>query len=69
MQMIAHGPADATVIPSSLASLKSRMAYISGAGLPRLSWKKAVGWVHTHHPFNALLEYVRDHPGEQVPER
>ena len=29
--------ADATVTPSSLTSLKSRMAYLSGAGLPRLS--------------------------------
>jgi len=26
--------------PSSLASLKSRMVYLSGAGLPRLSWNK-----------------------------
>jgi len=26
--------------PSSLASLKSRMVYFSGAGIPRLSWKK-----------------------------
>jgi len=26
--------------PSSLASLKSRMVYLSGAGIPRLSWKK-----------------------------
>jgi len=27
--------------------------------------------VHTHtlNRFTALLEYVRDHPGEQVPER
>jgi len=24
---------------------------------------------HTHNHFTALLEYVRDHPGEQVPER
>jgi len=23
----------------------------------------------THNHFTALLEYVRDHPGEQVPER
>jgi len=23
---------------------------------------------HTHNRFTALLEYVRDHPGEQVPE-
>jgi len=24
---------------------------------------------HTHNLFTALLEFVRDHPGEQVPER
>jgi len=40
VQMIAYGPADATATPSSLASVKSRMVYLSGAGLPRLSWKK-----------------------------
>ena len=33
----ANGPADATAIPLSLASLKSRMVYLTGAGLPRLS--------------------------------
>ena len=38
----AYGPADATATPSSLASLKSRMVYLSGADLARLSWKKAV---------------------------
>jgi len=36
----AYGPADATVTPSSLAPVKSRMVYFSSAGLPRLSWKK-----------------------------
>ena len=36
----AYGPADATATPSSLVSVKSRMVYLSGAGLPRLSWKK-----------------------------
>jgi len=36
----AYGPADATAIPSSLAPVKSRMVCLSGAGLPRLSWKK-----------------------------
>jgi len=36
----AYGPADATATPSSLASVKSRMVYLYGAGLPRLSWKK-----------------------------
>jgi len=40
--MIACGPADTTVTPSSLAPAKSRMVYLSGAGLPRLPWKKAV---------------------------
>jgi len=38
----AYGPADATATPSSLASVKSRMVYLSGASLPRLSWKKTV---------------------------
>jgi len=33
------GPADATATPSSLAPVKSRMVYLSGAGLPRLFWK------------------------------
>ena len=36
------GPADATATPSSLAPVKSRMVYLSGASLPRLSWKRAV---------------------------
>jgi len=36
----AYGPADANAIPSSLAPVKSRMVYLSGAGLPRLSWKR-----------------------------
>jgi len=33
-------PADAIASPSSLAPVKSRMVYLSGASLPRLSWKK-----------------------------
>jgi len=36
----AYDPADATATPSFLASLKSRMVYLSGASLPRLSWKE-----------------------------
>ena len=36
----AYGSAHATATPSSLASVKSRMVYPSGTGLPRLSWKK-----------------------------
>jgi len=31
----AYGPADATATPSSLAPVKSRMVYLSGAGLPK----------------------------------
>jgi len=30
----------ATATPSSLASLKSRIVYLSDAGLPRLYWKE-----------------------------
>jgi len=42
MICIGYGPADVTATPSSLISLKSRLVNLSGAGLPRLSWKKAV---------------------------
>jgi len=35
-----YGPADTTTTPSSLAPVKSKMVYLSGPGLPRLSWKK-----------------------------
>jgi len=37
----AYGTADATATPSSLAPVKSRMLYFTGAGLPKLSWKKS----------------------------
>jgi len=36
----AYAPAGATATPSSLTPVKSRMVYLSGAGLPRLSSKK-----------------------------
>jgi len=36
----AYGPANATATPFSLAPVKSRMVYLSGAGLPGLSWKR-----------------------------
>jgi len=39
-KLFACGAADATANPSSLASLKSRMVYLSGASLPTLSYKK-----------------------------
>jgi len=37
-----YGPADATATLSFFVKLKSGMVYFSGAGLPRLSWKKAL---------------------------
>jgi len=37
-----YGPSDATTTPLSLAAVKSRMVYLSCAGVPKLSWKKAV---------------------------
>jgi len=40
-----YGPADATATQSSFASVKSRMVYLSGDGLPRSSWKKAIKWM------------------------
>jgi len=42
----AYGPAAATATLSSLAPVKSRIVYLSGAGLHRLSWKKAVKRMH-----------------------
>jgi len=36
----AYCPADASATPWSLAPVKSRMVYVSGARLPRLSWKR-----------------------------
>jgi len=38
----AYGPADGTTTLWSLASLKSRMVYLFGACLPRLSWKRGL---------------------------
>jgi len=40
-----YGPADATATPLPLASLKSRMVYLSGASLTMLSGKKAIKWM------------------------
>jgi len=42
VQTIAYGPADANATASSLASLKSKMFYLSGASLPGLTWKEVV---------------------------
>jgi len=36
----AYGTADATATPSPLAPVKSRMVYLSGAGISRLYWEK-----------------------------
>jgi len=40
LQMICIRPADATATPSSLVPVETRMAYLSHATWPRLSWKK-----------------------------
>jgi len=40
VQIFSYGPADATATRSSLAVVKSRMVDLSGAGSPRLSWRK-----------------------------
>jgi len=34
-----------------------------------ISAEKVIQNTHTHNRFTALLEHVRDHLGEQVPER
>ena len=44
-KLFAYGPADATANPLSLAPVKSRMVYLSGAVLPRFSGKKAIKWM------------------------
>jgi len=47
-RLFAYGPADAAVSPKAyrlLFHLNPDWFYLSGAGLPRLSWKKAVKWV------------------------
>ena len=78
--------------PTPLASLKSIMFYLSGASLPRLSWKRPLNEcnsssnrtcmtilnlvmdneepAHTHNtqPFYGSVEFVRENPGEPVPE-
>jgi len=38
----AYGPSDVTATASSLVPVKSRMVYLSGASLPRLSWEKGL---------------------------
>jgi len=57
----AYGPADATATPSSLAPVKSRMVYLSGASLPRLSWKKRLlNSDSSHCIVSCNISYVND---------
>jgi len=58
VQMIAYGSADAAATPSSLASVKSRMFCLSGAGLPRLSWKK-----RPYNGFSCISIYLQPEKG------
>jgi len=46
--LFACGPANATAISSSLASLKSAIVYLFGTSLPRLSLKKGIKLVSTY---------------------
>jgi len=57
----AYGRADATATPSSLASLNPKWFYLSGAGLPRFCWNTTTITI-------VLRPFVRDYPGEPVPE-
>jgi len=41
-KLFAYGSADATATPTSLAAVKSDWFSLSGASLPRLSWKEAI---------------------------
>jgi len=54
-----YGPADATATLSSLASLKSGMVYLSGAGLPRSSWKKPLNGCSLVILVVAVVEAIR----------
>ena len=47
----AYGPVDATASPSSLASLKSTLVYLSGGGLSGCSGKEAIKWVLLWPPY------------------
>jgi len=57
----AYGPSDATATPLFLASLKSRTVYLPGAGLHRLSWKKAIKWVslYLRVPSNIVRNFLK----------
>jgi len=65
-----YGPADVIATPSSLASLKSRMAYQCGAGLPRLSWKRGHSITTTTlllQPLYGSLDFIQDNLDELHP--
>ena len=51
----AYGSADATAIPSSLAPVKSRMVYLSGAGLARLYWEKMLNRCNVYLPYSCRM--------------
>jgi len=53
LELGANGPADATTIPSSLAPVKSRMVYLSGACLPGCPGKKATKLMSSSSSFRA----------------
>jgi len=64
-----YGPADATATPSSVASVKSRMVCLSGAGLPSLSWKKRPLNGHNHATFWFGIEQCSNWHRNLVPDK
>jgi len=63
VKWFAYGPADATATPSSLASVNPEWFCVSGAGLPRSSWKHVHFWSSgcVVCPVTAVWLHWRDH--------
>jgi len=67
----AYGSADTTATQSSLASVKSRMVLPFWCQLSQAVLEKRLlnGYSSTHtQPFYSSVDFVRDNPGEPVPE-
>jgi len=62
----AHGPADANATQTALASLKSRIALSFCYWLIQVVQEKKL--LHIHTTVYSSLDFVRDNPGELVPE-
>jgi len=59
--LFAYGPADATVIPKRrhlLPHLNPDWFYLSGTGLPRLSWKRGLRFLVVSNERSSRIAYV-----------